>query len=61
MVGLCFALLFLRKEQYRIHMSRGFMDNLEGEVVGEKVHESGLWKDILSADLDCEDALLTDI
>ena len=42
-------------------MPRGFMDDLEGEVVGEKVHESGLWEDIFSADLDGEDALLTNI
>ena len=42
-------------------MPRGFMDNLEGEVVGEKVHEGGLGKDILSADLDGEDALMPNI
>ena len=38
-VRLCFALLLLRKEQYRIHMPRGFMDDLEGEVPDEKFHE----------------------
>ena len=54
MVRLCFALLLLRQEQNRIQMPRGFMDNLEGEVVGEEVHESGLWEDIFSADLDGE-------
>ena len=37
------------------------MDDLEGEVIGEEVHEGGLWEDILSADLNCEDALLTNI
>ena len=42
-------------------MPRGFMDDLEGKVVGEKVHEGGLWEDIFSADLDREDALLTNI
>ena len=34
------------------------MDDLKGEVVDEKVHERALWHDILSADPDCEDALL---
>ena len=34
------------------------MDNLEGEVVGEKVHKGGLGEDIFSADLYCEDAFL---
>ena len=42
-------------------MPRGFMDDLEGEVIGEKVHEGGLWEDIFSADLYGEDALLTNI
>ena len=42
-------------------MPRGFMDNLEGEVIDEKVHEGGLGEDIFSADLDCEDALLPNI
>ena len=42
MVRLCFALLLLRKEQDGIHMPRGFMDDLEGKVVGEKVHEAVL-------------------
>ena len=37
------------------------MDDLEGEVVGEEVHESGLWEDIFSADLNREDALLLNI
>ena len=46
--------LFLYEHQYRIHMPRGFMENLEGEVAGEEVHEGGLWEDILSADLDSE-------
>ena len=61
MVRLCFALLLLHKEQDGIHMPRGFMDDLEGEVVGEEVYEGGFWKDIFSADLDCEDALLQNI
>jgi hypothetical protein len=37
MVRLCFALLLLHKEQDGIHMPRGFMDDLEGEVVSEKL------------------------
>jgi hypothetical protein len=37
------------------------MDDLEGEVIGEEIYEGGLGKDILSADLYCEDALLTNI
>ena len=35
-------------------MPRGFMDDLEGEVIGEIVHEGGLGEDIFSADLDGE-------
>ena len=42
MVRLCFALLLLYKQQYRIHMPRGLMNDLEGEVIGEEVHEGGL-------------------
>ena len=42
-------------------MPRGFMDDLEGEVIGEEVYEGGFWYDILSADLYCEDALLPNI
>ena len=42
-------------------MPRGFMDDLEGEVIGEEVHEGGFWEDIFSADLYCEDALLPNI
>ena len=42
-------------------MPRGFMDDLEGEVIGEKAHEGGLGEDIFSADLYCEDALLPNI
>ena len=61
MVRLCFALLLLHKEQDGIHMPRGFMDDLEGEVIGEKVHEGGFWEDIFSADLNGEDALLPNI
>ena len=61
MVRLCFALLIIHEQQNRIHMPRGFMDDLEDKVVGEKVHEGGLWENIFSADLYCEDALLTNI
>lgn len=42
-------------------MPRRFMDDLEGEVVGEEVHECALGKDILSADPDGEDAFLLNI
>ena len=42
-------------------MPRGFMDDLEGEVAGEEIHEGGFGEDIFSADLDGEDALLTNI
>ena len=41
MVRLCFALLLLCKEQDRIHMPCGFMDDLEGEVIGEEILEDG--------------------
>ena len=41
MARLCFALLLLHKEQDCIHMPRGFMDDLEGKVIGEEVHEGG--------------------
>ena len=41
MVRLWFALLLLYKQQYRIHMPRGFMDDLEGEVIGEEILEGG--------------------
>jgi len=61
MVRLCFALLLRRKLEYRIHMPRGFMDNLEGEVISEEVHEGGFLEDIFSADLNREDALLPNI
>ena len=42
-------------------MPRRLMDNLECKVADEKLHEGGLWEDIFSADLDGEDALLTNI
>ena len=42
-------------------MPQRFMDDLEGEVVDEKVHEGGLGENIFSADLNCEDALLPNI
>ena len=60
MVRLCFALLLLHKEQDCIHMPRGFMDDLEGKIIDEKFYKCALGEDILSADPDCEDALLTD-
>ena len=61
MVRLCFALLLLYKQQYRIHMPRRFMDDLKGEVIDEKVHKSTLGYDILSADLNGEYPLLLNI
>jgi len=61
MVRLCFALLLLHKEQDRIQMPRRLMDNLEGEVIDEEVHKSTLGNDILSADLNGEDAFLLNI
>lgn len=42
-------------------MPRGFMDDLEGEIIYEKLHEGGLGEYIFSADLDGEDALLPNI
>ena len=42
-------------------MPRGFMDDLEGEVAGEEVHEGGLGEDIFASDLYCEDTLLPNI
>lgn len=42
-------------------MPRRLMDDLEGEVIGEEVHEGGLGENIFSADLYCEDALLPNI
>ena len=35
-------MLLLYKQQDGIDMPRGFMDDLEGEVVGEEIHEGGL-------------------
>lgn len=61
MVRLCFSLLLLRKEQYRIHMPRGLMDDLEGEVVGEEIHEGGFGDDIFAADADGIDVLLLNV
>jgi hypothetical protein len=37
------------------------MDDPEGKVIGEEIHECALGNDILTADLDGEDALLTNI
>ena len=42
-------------------MPRRLMDDLEGEVVGEEVHKGSFGEDILSADLNGEDALLPNI
>ena len=42
-------------------MPRGLMDDLEGEVADEKFHECALGYDILTADLNGEDALLLNI
>ena len=42
-------------------MPRGLMDDLEGEVANKEIHEGGLWEDIFSADLYCENALLPNI
>ena len=61
MVRLGFALLLLHKEQDGIHMPRRLMDDLEGEVIDEKVHKSTLGYDILSADLNGEDALFLNL
>ena len=60
-VGCAFSLLLLRKLEDSIHMPRGLMDDLEGEVVDEEVHECALEDDILTADLNGEDALLLNI
>ena len=56
-----FRLLLLSKSEDSIHMPQRFVDDLEGKVGGEKVHEGGFGEDIFSADLYCEDALLTNI
>ena len=61
MVRLCFTLLILRKLEDGIHVPCRLMDNLEGEIVNEKFHECAFGYDILSADLDGEDALLLNI
>ena len=61
MVRLCFTLPLLHKHQYRIHMPRGLMDDLEGEVADEKFHKRALWHDILAADLNSEYPLLLNI
>jgi len=61
MVRLCFALLLLHKEQDGIHMPRRLMDDLEGEVIDEELCECALGNNILSADLNREDALLPNI
>ena len=60
-VGCAFSLLLLRKLEDSIHMPRGFMDDLEGEITDEELYECAFGEDIFSADLDGEDALLTNI
>ena len=40
-------------------MPRGFMDDLEGEVIDEEVHKNALGEDIFSADSDGEDICFT--
>ena len=42
-------------------MPRGFMDDFEGEIIYEEVHEGGFWEDIFSADLNGEYPLLLNI
>ena len=42
-------------------MPHRLMDDLKGDLVDEKVHKSALGYDILSADPDGEDALLSNI
>ena len=42
-------------------MPRRLMDDLERGVAYDKLHKRTLWHDILSADLDGEDALLPNI
>ena len=49
MVRLCFALFLLRKQKDNIHMPRGFVDNLEGDIAGEKFDDCGLVDDMLAA------------
>ena len=61
MVRLCFALLLLHKEQDRIHMPRGFVDDPEGDVADEEVNDGGFGDDILSADADGVDVLLLNV
>ena len=51
-------LIFLSKRKDRIDMPRRLVDDLEGEVIGEEFYKRALWQDILSADLDGEDAFL---
>ena len=53
MVRLCFALFLLCKRKDRIDMPRRLMDDLEGEVIGEEIHEGGLWEDIQDYTLIC--------
>ena len=54
-------LIFLSEREDRIDMPRRLVDDLEGEVIDEELYECALGKDILSADLDGEDAFLLNI
>ena len=55
------GVIFLDKYEYRIHMPRGFMDDLERGVAYDKFHKGGFGEDIFAADLNGEDALLPNI
>ena len=35
--------VFLDENEYRIHMPRGFMDDLERSVAYDKLHKCALW------------------
>ena len=61
MAGLCLFLFLIREHQDRIHMPRGFVDDPEGEVIDEEVHECALGHDILAADADGVDVLLLNV
>ena len=61
MVRLWFALFLLSEREDRIDMPCRLVDDLEGEIVDEELYECALWYDILSTDLDGEDAFLLNI
>ena len=56
-----FRLLLLGKPEDSIHMPRGFMNDLEGEICDEELCKCALGNNILSADLDSEEVLLLNI